>query len=203
MECATEFADYLPYTPMSPDGVEFNGILIDQLAANYETGQYDFTVLACHLVTMQVTYYKLWQSNRANPIGFRTAVENIKDSDKQGVGNYPTDFSRISERNAVKLLRTLGIPSWAVTACIQLVDEPNSIAHPSGKVKYRQGLNLIFPHPVEGIGPSAPLRSCFISDGNGPCCHLRADRTHIPAMAAAVSWVCPFISFCLSSALPQ
>ena len=33
-----------------------------------------------------------------------------------------------------------------------------------------------------------------------PLCHFRADRTLIPAMAAAVSWVFPSIRFCLNNA---
>ena len=136
MEWATEFADYLPYTPMSPDEVEYNRKLIDQLAANYEAGQYDFTVLACHLVTMRATYYKLWQSKQAYPVGFHTEVEKIVDRNKNNIGKYPTDFSRISEKNAFRLLRTLGSPNWTIDNCIKLVDERNGIAHPSGKVMY-------------------------------------------------------------------
>ena len=136
MEWAMEFADYLPYTPMSPDEVEYNRQLIDQLTVNYEAGQYDFTVLACHLVMMRATYYKLWQNKQANPVGFQTAVEKIDDRNKNRIGNYPTDFSRISEKNAVRLLGTLGHPNRTINNCIELVDERNDIAHPSGKVMY-------------------------------------------------------------------
>ena len=53
--------------------------------------------------------------------------------------------------------------------------------------------------PSKGSGRVRHQRSSFVSDGNRPSCHLRADRTHIPAIAAAVSWVFPSISFCLSS----
>ena len=41
--------------------------------------------------------------------------------------------------------------------------------------------------------------SGFACDGNGPLCHLRAERTLIPALAAAVSCVLPSIRFCLNS----
>ena len=136
MEWATDFADYLPYTPMSSDEVEYNRQLIDQFAVNYDSGQYDFTVLACHLVTMRITYYKLWQSKQANPVGFQTAVEKIDDRNKNRIGDYPTDFGRISEKNAIRLLRTSGHPEWAIKDYINLVDERNDIAHPSGKVMY-------------------------------------------------------------------
>ena len=54
--------------------------------------------------------------------------------------------------------------------------------------------------PSKGSGRVRHQRSGFISDGNGPLCHLRAERTHIPAMAAAVSWVFPSISLCLNNA---
>ena len=53
--------------------------------------------------------------------------------------------------------------------------------------------------PSKGSGRVRHQRSCFVYDGSGPSCHLRADRTHIPAMASAVSWVFPSIRFCLNS----
>ena len=85
---------------------------------------------------MQVTYYKLWQIKQAFPLGFKTAVEKVLDRNQWGVGNYPTDFRRISEKNAIRLLRTLGYPDWTIDECVKLVDERNDIAHPSGRVMY-------------------------------------------------------------------
>ena len=41
--------------------------------------------------------------------------------------------------------------------------------------------------------------SAFACDGNGPLCHLRAERTLIPALATAVSCVLPSTRFCLNS----
>ena len=137
MEWATEFADYLPYTPMSLEEVEYDRQLIDQFAANYDAEQYDFTVLACHLVTMRVTYYKLWQSREAHPNGFRTAVAKIDDiRNKDRFGDHPAHFSRIGEKDAVRLLRMLGFPKRTIHDYIALVDERNIIAHPSGRVLY-------------------------------------------------------------------
>ena len=51
----------------------------------------------------------------------------------------------------------------------------------------------------ETVGRVRQVRSCRVSDGRGPLCHLRAERTLIPAFAAAVSGVLPFIRFCLIS----
>ena len=137
MEWATEFADYLPYEPMSPAEVEYNRQLIDRLAVNYDAGQYDFAVLACHLMAMRVTYYKLWQSREAHPNGFRTAVEKIADiRNKDRFGDHPADFSRIGEKDAVRLLRTLGFPKWTIDDYTALVDERNIVAHPNGRVLY-------------------------------------------------------------------
>lgn len=137
MEWATEFADYLPYEPMSPNEVEYNRQIIHQLAVNYNVGQYDFAVLACHLVTLRVAHYKLWQSREANPNGFRTAVEKIDDiRNKDRFGDHPAHFSLIGEKDAVRLLWTLGFPKWTIDDHIALVDERNVIAHPSGRVMY-------------------------------------------------------------------
>ena len=40
----------------------------------------------------------------------------------------------------------------------------------------------------------------LVSEGNGPHCHFRADRSLIPAMAAAVCCLFPSICLCLSNA---
>ena len=53
--------------------------------------------------------------------------------------------------------------------------------------------------PSKGSGRVRHRCSGFACDGNGPLCHLRADRTLIPALAAAVSCVLPSIRFCLNS----
>ena len=64
----------------------------------------------------------------------------------------------------------------------------------------QQRLDLILPHPVEGIGTGAPpMPPVSSADGKGPLCQLRAERTLIPALAAAVSCVLPSIRFCLIS----
>ena len=54
--------------------------------------------------------------------------------------------------------------------------------------------------PSKGSGRVRQVRSCLVSEGNGPLCHFRAERTQIPAWAAAVSWVFPSISFRLNNA---
>ena len=53
--------------------------------------------------------------------------------------------------------------------------------------------------PSKGSGRVRHRCSGFACDGNEPLCHLRAERTLIPAFAAAVSCVLPSIRFCLNS----
>ena len=55
------------------------------------------------------------------------------------------------------------------------------------------------PTPSKGSGRVRHRCSGFACDGNGPLCHLRAERTLIPALAPAVSCVLPSIRFCLNS----
>ena len=70
---------------------------------------------------------------------------------------------------------------------------------PAGGLALEQGQDLLLPDPVEGIGAGPPpCRPVLVSDGNGPCCHFRAERSLIPAIAAAVCCVFPF-----HSSLPQ
>ena len=57
---------------------------------------------------------------------------------------------------------------------------------------------------VEGVASVAIGRvlhhlDSLVSDGSGPCCHFLADRSLIPAAAAAVSCFFPSMSFCLSN----
>ena len=60
--------------------------------------------------------------------------------------------------------------------------------------------SISFSHtPSQGSGRVRHQRPCLVSDGNGPLCHFRAERTHIPATTATVSCVFPATSFCLNS----
>ena len=54
--------------------------------------------------------------------------------------------------------------------------------------------------PSKGSDRVRHWRSCLVSEGNGPLRQFRAERTQMPALAAAVSWVFPSIMFCLNSA---
>lgn len=136
MEWGIEFADYLPHSPKSPDEVAYNRQLINQLTVNYEAGLYDFTVLACHLLTMRAIYYKLWQSNQADPAGFQTVLLDINDRNKNGIGNEPNDFSKIREKNAAQLLKTLNHSESTIAIYVEMVDERNNIAHSSGQAMF-------------------------------------------------------------------
>ncbi len=137
MEWSSEFARYLPHSPASQDEAKYNRQLIERIAVNYEAGQYDFAALACHLTTLRITQYKLWQSKKANPSGFRTAaskIENIRNP--ENFGEYPANFSQTGERDIIRLSRTLGIPEHAICDQLSLLEKRNLIAHPSGKVIY-------------------------------------------------------------------
>ena len=64
--------------------------------------------------------------------------------------------------------------------------------------------NLKQPQPHRKVlGKGGRVRQggfILVSDGNGPICRFHADRTLIPAVAAAVSWVFPPIRLCLNNA---
>ena len=61
-----------------------------------------------------------------------------------------------------------------------------ALSLPAGSPRSRGSISASHT-PSKGSGRVRHLRSCFVSDGQGPRCHFRADRTLIPAMAAAVS----------------
>ena len=69
---------------------------------------------------------------------------------------------------------------------------------PAGSFRSRGSISSSHT-PSKGSGRVRHRCSGFVADGNGPICHFRAERTLIPALAAAVSCVLPSIRFCLSS----
>ncbi len=154
MEWSSEFERYLPYSPASNDEAKYNRQLIERIAINYEAGQYDFAALACHLTTMRITQYKLWQSKKANPVGFGTAANNIEGlTINENFGEHPAHFGPIGERHIIRLSITLGIPKRAVDEQLSLLEERNRVAHPSWTVTYdtieeaderlKKGLSLV------------------------------------------------------------
>ena len=68
-----------------------------------------------------------------------------------------------------------------------------------GRAMEELGIQMIFALSPQAKGRVRHRCSGFVADGNGPRCQLRAKRTLIPALAAAVSCVLPSIRFCLIS----
>ena len=68
----------------------------------------------------------------------------------------------------------------------QPLDDCRCPSLPAGSPRSRGSISASHT-PSKGSGRVRHLRSCFVSDGQGPRCHFRADHTLIPAMAAAVS----------------
>lgn len=133
--------------------------------------------------------YALRWNNRTGEVVVETFSELLHNVGEHGMNDAGTRC------HAIMMPHRIG-------SCLDMVIVPRQLSccltYPLGPSRSRGSISSSHT-PSKGSGRVRHHRSCFVSDGNEPRFHLRADRTHVPAMAAAVSRVFPSTSFCLNS----
>ena len=116
-------------------------------------------------------------------------------------GKYTSRSGPCSARQSCN--RRCSVRNWAVLnrpVCCSASQSIIVVAFSLPVGSFRSRGSISSSHtPSKGSDRVRHRCSGFACDGNGPLCHLRAERTLIPALAAAVSCVLPSIRFCLNS----
>ena len=74
MEAALEIHDYLPQAYPSANEGEYIRFLWEAFESNYQSGKYQFSILAFHMLYMSYVYFSVWQIKQAKPEAFTHAV---------------------------------------------------------------------------------------------------------------------------------
>ena len=104
--------------------------------SNYRSGNYQFAMLAFHMLYMSYVYFSVWQIKQAQPSDFAKSIIFMKKEEEAGLlrASSPFSFSEINERSIFKFLRLAGCENQHIGKFQKLVDQRNEIAHPNGNI---------------------------------------------------------------------
>jgi len=178
MGAALEIHDYLPLAYPSASEGEYIRFVWEAFESNYESGKYQFAMLAFHMLYMSYVYFSIWQIKQAKPEAFNHAILFQQKERELLAASSPFTFSEVNERSIFKFLRLAGCESQHIGKFQKLVDQRNEIAHPNGNIFFSdqatadQRIEEVMQQ-IRGIqAHMAPvLQSCllqFLRDGANP-----------------------------------
>jgi hypothetical protein len=136
MDASLEIHDYLPVAYPSASEGDYIRFVWEAFESNYESGKYQFAMLAFHMLYMSYVYFSVWQIKQALPGDFAKAVIFLKKEEEKGLlgASSPFTFSELNERSIFKFLRLVGCENQHIGKFQKLVDQRNEIAHPNGNI---------------------------------------------------------------------
>jgi hypothetical protein len=136
MDDAERILDYLPLSYGSTEEGAYIEHLWSAFSSNYQSGYYQFAMLALHMLFMSHVYFTVWQIRLSRPKDLAKILTFHRQGDELLKASSPYGFNRSSERDIIKLLKLLGCPAQHLGQFARLVTERNSIAHPNGHIFY-------------------------------------------------------------------
>ncbi|MCS4286215.1 hypothetical protein M2396_004532 [Pseudomonas sp. BIGb0278] len=134
MDATLEIHDYLPLAYPSANEGEYVRFVWEAFESNYQSGKYQFSILAFHMLYMSYVYFSVWQIKQAKPEAFTHAVLFQQKEKELLTASSPFTFSEVNERSIFKFLRLAGCENQHIGKFQKLVDQRNEIAHPNGNI---------------------------------------------------------------------
>ena len=136
MEEAAELGDYLPLSFNRPNEQEYVAFLWDAFETNYTHDKYQFAFLAYHMLTMSFVYFNIWQIKKTEPKNFAMSLIGFGKDVEKGLieAKSPFDFSIVSERTILRILKLIDCDNGKIGTYTKLVDERNQTAHSNGHI---------------------------------------------------------------------
>jgi len=134
MDAALEIHDYLPITyPTSSEG-DYIRFIWEAFEGNYQSGKYQFALLALHMLYMSYVYFSVWQIKQTKPEAFSHCILFQHKEKELLNASSPFTFSKVNEKSIFKFLRLAGCDNPQIAKFQKLVDQRNDIAHPNGNI---------------------------------------------------------------------
>lgn len=134
MDDALAIRDYLPNSFKNQNDADYIAFLWETFESNYESGKYQFAMLACHMLYMSFVYFSVWQIKLSRPADFANAVIFQQKEKELLAASSPFTFSEVQERSIFRFLRLVGCEQQHIGQFQKLVDERNEIAHSNGHI---------------------------------------------------------------------
>ena len=136
MEEAFELSDYLPGLFKNPGERKYIDFRWDSFKTNYKEDKFQFALLAYHMLTMSLVYFKIWQVKCAWQQDFEKSLIGFgKNIEKDLIdATSPFTFSRVQERSVLRLLKLVGCDNSKIGKYAELVDDRNKVTHSNGNI---------------------------------------------------------------------
>lgn len=136
LDDATRILDHLPTRFKNEQEQRYIEFLWQAFAHNYENGQYQFSLLAYHMLFMSCVYCAVWQIKGSRKILFENALLLHQDEKKMLNASSPFSFSEVQERAVFALLRLVDCEHQHIGKLKKLVDDRNNMAHANGSIYF-------------------------------------------------------------------
>ena len=178
MDAALDIHDHRPLAYPSAGEGDYIRFVWEAFESNYVAGNYQFAMLAFHMLYMSYVYFSVWQIKQAKPEAFTHAVLFQQKEKELLTASSPFTFSEVNERSIFKFLRLAGCENQHIGKFQKLVDQRNEIAHPNGNIFFSdqatadQRIEEVMQQ-IRGIQAhmSSVLRACllqFLRDSANP-----------------------------------
>jgi hypothetical protein len=143
VEEASYLNDYFPLFFKDETEQAYLAFLWDAFEGNYSSGNFQFALLAYHMLAMSCIYFKIWQIKQTYPDDFKRAVIGFVREEKELLSAAtPFAFHVVQERTVLRLLRLIDCDNAKIGQYVKLVDERNKTAHPNGHIYCRDADGL-------------------------------------------------------------
>jgi hypothetical protein len=136
MDDAQPILDYLPASYKNRSDGEYITFLWEAFESNYQSGKFQFAVLACHMLYMSFVYFSVWQIKQSRTEDFRKSLVGFSKDDEKGLldASSPFAFWTINEARIFRFLKLIGCENDRIGQFARLVQDRNDIAHPNGHI---------------------------------------------------------------------
>ncbi|MBJ6111796.1 hypothetical protein JAO73_22440 [Hymenobacter sp. BT523] len=141
LDDAARILDHLPSRFKNEKEQEYIDFLWQAFAHNYENGQYQFSLLAYHMLFMSCVYCAVWQIKGSRKSLFETALILHQDEKKILDATSPFRFSKVQERTIFTLFRLVDCEHQHIGKLKKLVDDRNDMAHANGSIYFTSEAN--------------------------------------------------------------
>ncbi|OON68122.1 hypothetical protein [Hymenobacter sp. CRA2] len=134
MEEAAQILDFLPRSFKHQNEQDYVNFLWDAFVSNYEAEQYQFALLAYHMLFMSGVYCSLWQIRSSRSDLFTNALLFHQHEEAMLNATSPFVFHKAQESSIFKFMRLIDCEDQHIGKLTKLVKDRNSIAHSNGNI---------------------------------------------------------------------
>ena len=136
MDDAQQILEYCPSTFKRQSEGDYIRFLWESFESNYQSGKFQFAMLAYHMLYMSFVFFSVWQIKTNRKDSFAMSLVGFSKDDEKALLDATTPFSfwTINEARIFRFLKLIGCDNNDIGKFAKLVQLRNDIAHPNGNI---------------------------------------------------------------------